>query len=344
MTDGGAAPFIPADVTGGRLPRLLVVDDQPVNVRAIFQLFDGDCQVFMATCGEQALARCRDRQPDLVLLDVKMPGMDGYEVCRRLKADPATQDIPVIFLTAHRDEASETRGLDAGAVDFICRPIHPAVVRARVRSHAMLKLQSDRLRQMVFVDGLTGVFNRRHFDERLEAEWGRALRNRSELCLLMIDVDHFKDYNDRHGHPAGDAALRFVAEILRRCIRRSGDVIARYGGEEFACILPETEPTSAMLLARMIEQRIRRAGDGRGSAADAVAGVAPLTVSIGVAAKPVDVDPRTTRSADLLALADLQLYAAKSAGRACIKGKQLGAADALPVPALSLAGTEAAEP
>ena len=250
-------PFLPADLTGPRRPCVLVVDDEPINIQALYQVFAADCQVLMATHGEQALALCRERHPDLVLLDVLMPGLDGLEVCRLLQAESATQDIPVIFVTARSDPDAETRGLEAGAVDFIAKPFNPTIVRARVRTHLTLKLQSDLLRQMVFIDGLTAVHNRRFFDDRLEAEWGRAMRNRSSLSLLMIDVDHFKAFNDRHGHQGGDQRLRVVADVLRRCIRRSSDIIARYGGEEFACILPESDPDAVMLLARMILERVR---------------------------------------------------------------------------------------
>lgn len=332
-------PFLPDELTGGRKLKLLVVDDQPLNIQALYQAFAGDCQVYMATSGEQALTLCQERQPDVVLLDVVMPGMDGYEVCRRLKSELATRDIPVIFITAHNDEAAETRGLDVGAVDFIAKPINPRTVRARVRTHATLKLQTDLLRSIVFVDGLTGVFNRRHFDERLEAEWGRAIRNKTGLSLLMIDVDHFKAYNDRYGHQAGDACLREVAMVLRRCIKRSGDIIARYGGEEFACILPETEPDAVMLLARMIEQRVREdiaaPGDPQGPGR-------AVSISIGVALKPPDLDARRHAATDLLALADQLLYAAKAAGRACVMGQVLGSEEPFLLPVLPLSSTRQA--
>lgn len=319
---GAAAPFLAAELTGGRKLRLLIIDDQPMVIQALYQIFSNDCQVFMATHGEQGLALCEDRQPDVVLLDVVMPGMDGYEVCRRLKDRQATRDIPVIFVTAQDDETAETRGLEIGAVDFISKPINPSIVRARVRTHATLKLQSDLLRRMVFVDGLTGVFNRRHFDERLEAEWGRATRHHSALSLMMIDVDHFKAFNDRHGHQAGDACLREVAEVLRRCVRRSGDVIARYGGEEFACILPDTDLEAATRLAQTIEQEVQQTV----AAPSAPAGSgAAVTISLGVASKPAGLDSRHQPAAALLGLADQQLYAAKAAGRACVMGATLAA-------------------
>lgn len=324
-------PFLPADLTGPRRPCVLVVDDEPINIQALYQVFAADCQVLMATHGEQALALCRERHPDLVLLDVLMPGMDGLEVCRLLQAETATQDIPVIFVTARSDPDAETRGLEAGAVDFIAKPFNPTIVRARVRTHLTLKLQSDLLRQMVFIDGLTAVHNRRFFDDRLEAEWGRAMRNRSSLSLLMIDVDHFKAFNDRHGHQGGDQRLRVVADVLRRCIRRSSDIIARYGGEEFACILPESDPDAVMLLARMILERVREE-TGR-------LGPEPAsTVSIGVACKPPDFDIRTGDQHDLLRLADAKLYEAKAAGRDTLRGRVMGQGQDLQTPTLSLAG------
>ncbi|MBA3591393.1 diguanylate cyclase [Methylibium sp.] len=299
-----------------RAPRLLVVDDQPINIQALYQTFASDHQVFMATSGEQALAVCREQQPDLVLLDVVMPGMDGYEVCTRLKADASTRDIPVIFVTAHNDEATETRALDVGAVDFISKPINPKVVRARVRTHITLKHQSDLLRRMAFIDGLTGVFNRRYFDERLQTEWLRAQRNGSELSVALIDVDFFKRYNDRYGHQAGDDCLRQVTTVLEATLQRPADVVARYGGEEFVCILPETGLAGALALAQRLERAVRALGIAH--AEGAVEG--RVSVSVGVACKSAAAqgDP-----AGLLAQADARLYAAKEAGRARVCGSEV---------------------
>ncbi len=289
-------------------PRLLVVDDQPVNVQALYQALSADHQVLMATSGEQGLALCQEKLPDLVLLDVVMPGIDGYEVCRRLKADELTQHIPVIFVTARSDEAAETRGLESGAVDFITKPINPPVVRARVKTHLTLKRQSDQLRQLVFVDGLTGAFNRRYFDDRLHSEWHRASRNQLPLSLLLIDIDHFKLFNDTYGHQAGDDCLRSVAQVLKAGLKRPADVIARYGGEEFACVLPETDLAGALAVGNQLEQAVRGLGirHERSSSAPCV------TISLGLAVRgPGSPDP----AAELLARADRQLYRAKSDGR-----------------------------
>jgi diguanylate cyclase (GGDEF)-like protein len=302
-----------------RKPRLLVVDDQAVNVQALYQVFAADHQVLMATSGEQALALCASKQPDLVLLDVVMPGMDGLEVCRRLKADAATRDIPVIFVTAHSDEAAETCGLDAGAVDFISKPINPRIVRARVKTHLTLKSQSDLLRRWVYIDGLTGVHNRRYFDERLESEWGRAVRGGTSLSVVLLDVDFFKRFNDRYGHQTGDECLRRVASTLKATLKRPGDLIARYGGEEFALLLPETDLPGALALARQLGEQITALG-----IAHADSSVAPMvTVSLGVCTK---LDDAVGSAAALLREADAQLYVAKSRGRHQACGSELEAA------------------
>lgn len=294
--------------TPDKLPCLLVVDDQPINIQALYRIFAPDHRVLMATSGAKALMLCKEDPPDLVLLDVVMPKMDGHEVCARLKEDEATRNIPVIFVTSHTDADEETKGLELGAVDFIAKPVNPAVVRARVRTHLTLKAQSDLLRQMVFIDGLTGVANRRCFDERLNTEWRRAARSALPLALLMLDVDHFKRFNDRYGHQAGDECLREVASAIKSGLRRPGDLVARYGGEEFVCILPGTDLDGALAVGVGIEQRVRglRIEHADSDVSDAV------TLSVGVAVSLPDRDGDPTR---LLALADAQLYRAKHSGR-----------------------------
>lgn len=315
-----AQPDLLANAQGERLrrARLLVVDDQPANIQLLYQVFASDHQVFMATQGEQALALCAAQQPDLVLLDVEMPGMGGHEVCRRLKADHATCDIPVIFVTAHKDDAAEASGLDIGAVDFITKPINPSIVRARVNTHLTLKAQSDLLRHWVYIDGLTSVYNRRCFDERLVSEWGRAVRNDGMLSVLLLDVDYFKRFNDRYGHQAGDDCLRRVADALGAGLRRPGDLLARYGGEEFACLLPDTGIEGALVVAEQMAQRVRElAIEHAGS------GVAPMvTVSVGACSKR---GSRQETPQALLRCADEQLYMAKAQGRNQCVGTELTA-------------------
>lgn len=299
-----------------RRSRLLIVDDQPINIQVLYQVFASEYQVMVATSGQQALEMCRDKNPDLILLDVQMPGMNGYEVCRQIKADPNLRDLPVIFVTVHSDAKEETFGLELGAVDYIAKPFNPAVVRARVKAHLQLKLQGDLLRHLSFIDGLTGVYNRRYFDECCEQEFQRALRNANEIGLLIIDVDFFKRYNDHYGHLAGDEALRQVAAILNMQLKRPGDFVSRFGGEEFACVLPETDLEGARGLAQEVLDAVRMA-----HIAHACSDVGPfLTISVGCAV----MRPQSGRAAaELISAADEQLYLAKSKGRGCVSCVQL---------------------
>jgi len=301
-----------------RTPRILIVDDQPINIQALYRIFAPDHRVLMATSGAKALALCKEDPPDLVLLDVVMPQMNGHEVCARLKADEATRSIPVIFVTSHTDAEEETKGLEVGAVDFIAKPVNPAVVRARVKTHLTLKAHTDLLRQMVFIDGLTGVANRRCFDERLDTEWRRAARSASPLALLMLDVDHFKRFNDRYGHQVGDECLRRVACAIKAGLNRPGDLVARYGGEEFSCILPGTDLEGALAVGAGIEQGVR--GLQIEHADSDVSGVVTLSIGVSMGLPDRDGDP-----ARLLALADAQLYRAKHSGRGRACGAVLGA-------------------
>ncbi|KPN90555.1 diguanylate cyclase [Pseudomonas nunensis] len=290
-------------------PKLLIVDDQPTNIRVLHELFREDCDVFMATSGEQAISVCQTQLPDLILLDVVMEDMDGHEVCRRLKSDPATQGIPIIFITAQQQESDEVLGLELGAVDFISKPINTTIVRARVRTHLTLKLQSDLLRSMALIDGLTGVANRRKFNEDISADWRLCFREQKPLSLILVDVDFFKRYNDRYGHQAGDGCLKSVAQALAETVRRPYDLIARYGGEEFACVLPNTPLTGAVDIAEKMQKRVRALGiEHAASDVDRV-----VTISLGVAT----LTPTGELGFEsLIDAADKQLYAAKNAGRA----------------------------
>ena len=297
-------------------PKLLLVDDQRVNILVLYELFRDECEIFMATDGEQALQTCRTVLPDLVLLDVHMDGLDGHEVCRRLKDDPETRDIPIIFVTAQGEEQDEVRGFELGAVDFIVKPINPVIVKARVNTHLTLKQQTDILRSFALLDGLTGVANRRKFDEELALDWRQCQREQAPLSVILIDVDHFKRYNDRYGHLQGDAGLQAVAKALGSAIRRPYDLLARYGGEEFACVLPNTNLIDAVKIAECMQESVRALKlEHLDSAVDQV-----LTVSLGVA---TIVPTAGTTSATVVAEADRQLYQAKQAGRARVSSCSL---------------------
>jgi diguanylate cyclase (GGDEF)-like protein len=287
------------------LPRVLVADDEPANILLISHALQGECEIVRAATGTDVLEHVTLGDIDLILLDVVMPGLDGFEICRVLKSSPLTASIPIIFVTALDERRDETRGFDAGAVDYITKPIHPSVVRARVKTHLELKRARDMLEQLASVDPLTGVANRRRFDTALEEEWRRTRRAGRWLSLALVDVDHFKRFNDRHGHLAGDERLRAIAGSLAHSARRAGDLVARYGGEEFGLILPEVEPSMMLGVIRTVLNGVTGATEAKG-------GREIVTVSVGAISV---IPPRDSTLTALLATADDLLYEAKSAGR-----------------------------
>lgn len=295
-----APPSLPAS--------LLVVDDQPTNIMVVHQIFNGIYQVLMATSGEQAIELCLKSPPDLILLDVVMPGIDGLETCRRLKQLEATRDIPVIFVTGGQHAEDENDCWDAGGVDFVSKPINALTLRNRARAHLQLKQQADLLRELAFRDGLTSVANRRYFDERYKTELRRAQRGAKPLSLAMIDVDNFKRYNDHYGHQSGDDCLRAVALALKNQLHRPADLLARYGGEEFVCILPDTDIGGASQTA----ERLRWAVEQLALPHAASDTSKVVTVSVGVASIDAVADDAEL---SLLTLADQQLYLSKHGGR-----------------------------
>lgn len=287
---------------------VLIVDNTPANIRVLAEALTADYRIRVASQGAKALEIARSTDPpDLILLDVMMPQMDGYEVCQQLKADARTSHIPVIFVTAKSSIEDETYGLSLGAVDYIGKPFHLPIVRARVKTHINLKLQTDLLENLAQLDGLTYIPNRRRFDQLFAQEWTRMSRELTPLALAMIDVDHFKAYNDHYGHGAGDDCLRQVASALQRTLQRPADLAARYGGEEFVLLLPNTDGPGACTIAERARSEI--------AAADLPHAHSPtaghITVSIGVAVAEIPDGDRQR----LLSAADQALYQAKREGR-----------------------------
>jgi diguanylate cyclase (GGDEF)-like protein len=303
---------------------ILIVDDDPVVVQVLGKMLADFGQVRFALSGAQALALTQEALPDLILLDAEMPDMSGYEVCRLLKTDPLLWDIPVIFITQHDEPDSELMALETGAVDFIGKPPKQALVSARVRTHLRLKQVSDELRRHANTDALTGAANRRQFDFLYEREWERARRAGTQLSLLMIDIDHFKLYNDHYGHPQGDDCLRQVAQTVATLVQRPADAFARVGGEEFVALLPDTDEHGARYVAQRIVEGVAAAMIPHASSPVAPyvsvsVGGSTITWPAGAAAGHV-LRPTTEpvwRSSDLMQCADKALYAAKHAGRGC---------------------------
>jgi len=290
---------------------ILLVDDDIANLKLLRLAFTGGQRILFATGGAEGLAMAQRELPDLIILDVMMPGMDGYDVLSRLKSDDRTQDIPVIFLTGRDDEADERTGLELGAVDYWTKPVKIEIARIRAHNHLELKRHRDMLSRLALTDALCGVPNRRGFDERLEREWRRCLRSERPLSLIMIDVDYFKAFNDHYGHPAGDECLRCIARIIDDALDRPGDMIARYGGEEFACILPETDRAGGMALA----ERLRLAVTDARIIHEASPVRGEITISLGVATLIPDY---IRKPPVLVEIADDALYDAKRAGRNCV--------------------------
>ena len=289
--------------------RILVVDDAMENVQILHQALRDEHEVLFALSGEKAIEVALAQQPDLILLDAVMPGMDGYAVCAALVASPRLQDIPVIFVTALSQPEDETRALEAGAVDFISKPFNVAVVRARVRSQLTIKRQADAMRELSLTDGLTGVANRRHLNDRMESEWRRCARANLPLSLIMIDIDHFKLYNDRYGHQAGDLCLQQVSAAMKRSAARPQDLLARYGGEEFILLLPQEGLEGAEVVALRIQDEIRKLAVPHETSPTA----AIVTASMGLATAMPPLDRQDANA--LIRNADAHLYQAKQTGR-----------------------------
>jgi diguanylate cyclase (GGDEF)-like protein len=289
-------------------PRILAIDDERLNLNVLHGLLKDECKVMVAVDGDQGIKAAQTHLPDLILLDITMPGKNGYEVCRTLREHPATQNIPIIFITALSDGEDETRGLELGAADYITKPFNPSVVRARVKTQLRLKRQNDLLERLAFMDGLTGIANRRLLDMTLDKEWLRGQRSGAPLSALLLDVDHFKKYNDHYGHAQGDECLKQVGQVLSGQARRASDLVARYGGEEFCLLLPDTASDQAQARAQAVVEAFAAL-----ALPHAKSDTCPhVTASIGVATCWPQAG---AESAQLLQMADQALYEAKRTGR-----------------------------
>ena len=297
-----------ASETEAELPTVLIVDDDRVNRTMLAELLGQQYRVLLAKDGPSALAIAAREAHRLllVLLDVSMPGRSGYEVLAALRKQESTAKIAIIFITGQSDAAAEEYGLRLGAADYVPKPIRPAVVSVRVRNQIDLALQRRFLERLAQVDGLTNLANRRHFDDMLQRTYRMCQRRSEPLGLALIDIDHFKLYNDHYGHLQGDEALKTVASTLARHARRPFDLAARYGGEEFALILPghaDATPLLERFRAEIQHLHIPHAASTTHT---------HLTVSCGVLTIQCEEPPTPD---DWLRRADELLYAAKTSGR-----------------------------
>lgn len=318
---------------------ILIVDDSPTNLEVLLNfLRNAEFRILIAEDGETGILKVEEASPDVILLDIIMPGIDGFETCRRLKANPSTQEIPIIFMTALSQTSVIVKGFELGAVDYITKPTQQEIVLARVTTHLTIqKLQSslqqqnlqlqkeiqqrhqaeaalqnanEELQRLATLDGLTQVANRRRFDEYINKVWQILVREQLPLSLLMCDVDFFKRYNDSKGHQAGDKCLYQVAQTMKHTVKRPADLVSRYGGEEFVVILPNTNAEGAMQVAQEIQQSIQASALAHPQSPISQ----HITLSIGVSCT---IPCQQVSPATLIAAADRALYQAKQSGRNC---------------------------
>ncbi|WP_082930800.1 GGDEF domain-containing response regulator [Shewanella woodyi] len=290
------------------LDKILIIDDARDNRALLSELLMPEYKVLLAKDGVQGLNLACKHSPDLILLDVIMPGINGHQVIKSLKSDESTMDIPVIFISSKISTKDEKIGLDLGAVDYITKPFHPPIVQARVRNHLLGQRHKNLLEQLALVDSLTEVYNRRFYELDIRKVWSACNRNDTELSIAMIDIDFFKSYNDDYGHLSGDNALRLVASHIKKQLKRPHDVIARYGGEEFAIILPNTNAESA----RNLLSNICRSVENLQVEHDSSSISHYLTISVGGAST---IPSRDADHESFLKVVDEHLYQAKAQGR-----------------------------
>ncbi|MFP3155280.1 diguanylate cyclase [Lachnospiraceae bacterium ZAX-1] len=287
---------------------ILIVDDEKANLLLLNRILSTEYTVLMAKSGTEALSRAESELPDLILLDIIMPDINGFDVLEKLKKSEITHHIPVIIITGLTSEGDEEKGFFLGAVDYITKPFNNAIVRARVKTHMQIVDQIRTIERLGLFDPLTDIPNRRSFDNHIAIEWRRAIREKSPISFLMMDVDKFKSYNDTYGHPQGDVLLKTIAKIFTSVARRPSDLAARLGGEEFGVLLPDTELEGAFEIAEAIRTEV---------AATQIpltegAGMTSATISIGaISFMPKEGD----EAKDFISKADEHLYTAKTTGR-----------------------------
>lgn len=283
--------------------KILIVEDQPLNIIILQNILSPHYQVCAVHSGEEALEQCKTYTPDLIILDIKLPGIDGVETCKRLKNLPAVKNVPVLFITSFHQH--EEYCWQAGGVDFIPKPIAENTVFNRVKAHLTIKLQRDKLLEMVFLDSLSQIYNRRYFDSHVKKIDLHAKREKEDYTLILLDIDFFKQFNDIYGHITADEALKKVAKTISETLKRPSDFVARFGGEEFIVVLPGTNIKGGISVAENILKNI--------NALNIPHDFSPLkhlTVSAGLATLE-----NSQGQASVLQVADDKLYKAKQSGR-----------------------------
>ena len=298
--------------------KILVVDDSLVNQAVLRNILTSETAALrgaenapyiieVANAGPEGLEKARELKPDLILLDIIMPGMSGFEVLAQLKETQETWSIPVIIITGLEDAANEEKGLVLGAVDYITKPFKEAVVLARIKNHRLIVEQMRMIEHQSLFDPLTNIMNRRSFNFQIDGLWSYAIRKQEPLSVIMSDIDHFKKFNDTYGHQIGDLVLQIVAKAISSALKRASDQVFRWGGEEFTVLLPTTPIEGAAQVAERIREAVENAGIPYGDGPPL-----KVTASLGVASTVPGVDDVIE---DFVKKADTAMYTAKESGR-----------------------------
>jgi len=284
------------------VPNILIIDDNPSNIDFLLGLLT-EYDISAAVDGERALDQIEQEVPDLILLDISMPGMDGYEVCSIIKSNPKTKDIPILFLSANTDAESVLKGFDVGGVDYITKPYRPQEVLARVETHLKLKQLRDELERLAYEDSMTGIANRRRFFKEISILFSKSKSNYFPLYLFIVDIDKFKEINDTFGHDVGDEVIRVFVDIVKKELGKD-DCFARFGGDEFVIMMMQMSKEKALNVVKRIQDNISKPHLLLGS-------VVKFTVSMGIAEVEYfdeDIDAVIKR-------ADISLYKEKRSKR-----------------------------
>ncbi|MFZ7120288.1 MAG: diguanylate cyclase [Eubacteriaceae bacterium] len=287
---------------------VLVVEDTMIFMRILTEMLMNTYKVVTASNGKEALKIAKVQTPDIILLDIILPDMDGYKICKVLKSSVLTKDIPIIFITGMNSEKNEEYGLSLGAIDYITKPFSRPIVMARIRNHLKLKKYRDLLQENSMIDALTELSNRRKYDEMIKIEWNRCMRSKKPLSVIMIDIDDFKVYNDTYGHLMGDECLKDIALSLKQELNRTSDFVCRWGGEEFACLIPMSDSNESFLVA----EKLRKSVENLMIPNELSSVKKIVTISLGIASKV----PRANDDInELINKADEALYFAKRNGK-----------------------------
>ena len=295
---------------------VLIIEDSPLTVKILKNMLKNEYEILSAFSGLDGYEIAVSTKPDIIILDVVMSGMDGYEVCKKLKSNSLTKNIPVIFISSLGEMEDERKGLEIGAIDYITKPFSEPIVKIRVKNHLELKRTRDILSELSSLDGLTGLYNRRYFDNVVEQEWKKAVMNKTPFSVMLIDIDQFKIYNDNYGHLEGDECLKLVAHAIQSCLDGKDGISARFGGEEFVCLMPNVIMDDALILADKVLKSVtsQKIPFPFSTVSDVV------TISIGLATVlPSEAKLMT----DFIKTVDDLLYKAKRNGRNQIQYKKI---------------------